>query len=135
MIETVHPNMSVLAKLNLQDIDSCSEVFADNFIWHFFNSRLPELEGDHIGIAGLKSFFAKLGEKSNSSFQQELIDARPVGDELVFTQVCNRMNLQGTTIEADAVVVWRIVGKKIAEAWDIPAVNTVRTIGETGAAG
>ena len=127
--------MSVLAKLNLQDIDACRDVFADNFIWRYFNPRLPELEGDHIGIDGLKSFFAKLNEKSKSGFQQKLIDARPVGDELVITQVRNRMDLDGKTIEVDAVVVWRIVGGRIAEAWDIPAVNTVRTIGGTGAAG
>jgi predicted SnoaL-like aldol condensation-catalyzing enzyme len=135
MIETVHPNMSVLAKLSLQDIDACRDVFADNFIWHYFNPRLPELEGDHIGIDGLKGFFAKLSEKSNSSFQQKLIDARPLGDELVITQVCNRMDLEGNTIEVDAVVIWRILGRKIAEAWDIPAVNTVRTVQKMGATG
>jgi len=128
MTEAVHPNMSVLAELNLQDIDACRDVFANNFIWHYFNPRLPELEGDHLGIEGLKSFFAKLAETTKSSFQQKLIDARPVGDEFVITQVCNRMDLDGNTIEVDAVVVWRIVGSKIAEAWDIPAVNTVRTI-------
>ena len=130
MIETVHPNMSVLAKLNLQDIDACRDVFSDHFIWHYFNPRLPELEGDHLGVQGLKNFFAKLSESTSSSFQQKLIDARPVGDELVITQVCNRMNLGGSTIEVDAVVIWRIVGRRIAEAWDIPAINTVRTIQE-----
>ena len=134
-MDTVHPNMAVLARLKLQDLDACTEIFTDNFIWHYFNPRLPELEGDHLGIDGLKSFFARLSDKSNSSFQQKLIDARPVGDELVITQVCNRMDLEGNTIEVDAVVIWRIVGGKIAEAWDIPAVNTVRTIEEIGAAG
>lgn len=125
--------MSVLAKLNLQDIDACAESFAGNFVWHYFNPRLPELEGDHIGIDGLKSFFARLNEESKGSFQQKLIDARPVGDELVITQVCNRMDLEGNAIEVDAVVIWRIVGGRIAEAWDIPAVNTVRTTEKTGA--
>jgi predicted SnoaL-like aldol condensation-catalyzing enzyme len=128
MTETVHANMSVLAKLNFQDLDVCRDLFADNFVWHYFNPRLPELEGDHLGIEGLKSFFAKLNERSKSSFQRKLIDARPVGDELVITQVCNRMDLDGNTIEVDAVVIWRIVDSKISEAWDIPAVNTVRTI-------
>ncbi len=131
----MHPNMSVLEKLNLQDIDACGDIFLNNFVWHYFNPRLPELDGDHIGIDGLKSFFAKLNEKSKSSFQQKPIDARPVGDELVITQVCNRMDLEGNTIEVDAVVIWRIVGGKIAEAWDIPAVNTVRTMERMGATG
>lgn len=30
------------------------------------------------------------------------------------------------SIELDAIVVWRIVGGHLAEAWDIPAVNTPR---------
>jgi hypothetical protein len=34
--------------------------------------------------------------------------------------------IEGAPIEIDAVVVWRIVGGQIAEAWDIPAVHTPR---------
>jgi predicted SnoaL-like aldol condensation-catalyzing enzyme len=136
MTETAHPNMSVLAKLNIQDIDACTEIFADNFIWHYFNPRLPELDGDHFGIEGLKAFFAKLNDRGKDRFQVNVIDARPAGDELVVTHVCNRMDLEGNAIEFDAVVIWRILDSKIAEGWDIPAVNTVRPIQiETGAAG
>jgi predicted SnoaL-like aldol condensation-catalyzing enzyme len=36
--------------------------------------------------------------------------------------------LEGSSIEFDAVVVWRIVNGKVAEAWDIPAVNTIRPV-------
>ena len=49
-----------------------------------------------------------------------------MGDELVVTQVCNSMTLEGKLIEVDAIVIWRVVDSKIAEAWDIPAINTVR---------
>ena len=129
-MDTAHPNLAVLERLDLGDLDSCEDIFADSFVWHYFNVRLPELAGDYPGIDGLKSFFAKLGDLVDSSFQQQRIDARPVGDELVVTQVCNQMVLDGKTIEIDAVVVWRVVGSEIAEAWDIPAVNTVRTIEE-----
>lgn len=128
MTEATHPNMSLLMKLDIQNLDACTSIFSDKFIWHYFNPKLPELEGEHYGLEGLKSFFTKLGETSNSSFQVNVIDARPVGDELVVTQVCNSMALEGNTIEFDAVVVWRIVDSKFTEAWDIPAVNTVRTI-------
>ena len=57
-----------------------------------------------------------------------VLDARPAGDELVVVQVCNSMTLDGNTFEFDAVVIWRIGNHKIAEAWDIPAVNTIRTL-------
>lgn len=139
MTETTHPNLAVLMQLDLQNLDACESIFADDFIWHYFNPMLPDLEGDHLGLEGLKGFFVKLGETTNHSFQVNLVDARPAGDELIVVQVCNRMELEdnailednavldGNAIELDAVVVWRVVDGKIAEGWDIPAVNTVRT--------
>ena len=80
MTEALHPNMSLLMKLDIRNLDSCNSVFAEDFTWHYFNPRLTELEGD--------------------------------------------------TIEFDAVVIWRIVNDKFTEAWDIPAVNTVRSIND-----
>ena len=131
MLDTVHPNMAVLAKLNLKDLDACGDVFSDSFIWHYFNPRLPELEGDHLGIEGLKNFFGKLNDGRTSGFQVNVIDSRPVGDELVVTQVCNRLDMEGNAIEFDAVVIWRILDRKIAEGWDVPAINTVRPARES----
>ena len=128
MAKAVHPNISLLEKLDIRNLDACTNIFADNFIWHYFNPRLPELEGDYRGIEGLKSFFTKLDEISNSSFQANVIDSRTVGDELVVAQACNRLTLEGDTIETVVVVVWRIVNGKIAEGWDIPTVNNVRII-------
>ncbi len=121
-----HPNLALLKKLNLHDLDACTNVFSDDFTWHYFNSRMPELDGCHNGIEGLKTFFATLNERSNGSFQEKVIDARPAGDELVITQVCNQMDFEGSSIEFDAVVIWRVVNNKITEAWDIPAINSIR---------
>jgi len=128
MPDTAHPNMSLMMRLDIKNLESSENLFADNFIWHYFNPRLPDLHGDHHGIDGLKNFFAKLGEKSHGSFQVNVIDARPAGDELVVTHVRDSMALDGKKIEFDAVVVWRIVNEKIAEAWDIPAINTTQDL-------
>lgn len=130
MTDSMHPSMAVLTKLDLKNLDECQNIIAADFVWHYFNPRLPELDGDHHGVEGLKSFFARLSTTSHASFEVNVIDGRPVGDELAVTHVCNRMSLDGKSIEFDAVVVWRIVNGKIAEAWDIPAVNTVRTVEE-----
>lgn len=127
MTEGVHPNLSVMQALNIHDLDACRSIVADDFVWHYFNPQLPELEGDYHGIDGWKKFFSKLGEICSNSFQRNVLDGRPAGDELVVTHVSNAMKLEGRSIEFDAVVVWRIVDSKIAEAWDIPAVNTVRS--------
>ena len=128
MTDAVHPNMSILKKLDLRNLDTCKSVIADDFVWHYFNPNLPELEGDYRGVEGLKDFLRRLGERSNGSFKVKVVDGRAVGNELVVTQVRNRMDLDDTSIEFDAVVVWRIVSGKIAEGWDIPAVNTIQTV-------
>jgi predicted SnoaL-like aldol condensation-catalyzing enzyme len=128
MIESTHPNLTILMKLDLQDLDACADILADDFIWHYFNPKLPDFEGDYRGIEGLKDFFAKLGEMSRGSFQVNPIDLRAVGEELLVTQVCNRITLEDDAIEFDAVVVWRVVDGKLAEAWDIPSVYNVRTV-------
>ena len=128
MIESTHPNLTILMKLDLQDLDACTDILADDFIWHYFNPKLPDLEGDYRGIEGLKGFFAKLSEMSLGRFQVNPIDLRAVGDELLVTQVCNRLTLGDDAIEFDAVVVWRVVDGKLAEAWDIPSVYKVRTV-------
>ena len=128
MMESTHPNLTILMKLDLQDLDACTDVFADDFIWHYFNPKLPDLEGEYRGIEGLKGFFAKLGERSRGRFQVNPIDLRAIGDELLVAQVCNRITLEDDAIEFDAVVVWRVVDGKLAEAWDIPSVYKVRTV-------
>lgn len=124
----MHPNLSLMMKLDIRNLDACENLFADDFVWHYFNAQLPDLHGDHHGVEGLKGFFARLGGSGGGDFQVNYVDGRPAGDELVVTQVCNRLKLDGERIEFDAVVIWRIVDNRIAEAWDIPAINTVRPV-------
>ena len=124
MTDTPHPNLQLLQQFDINNLDSCADILAENFTWHYFNPQLPELEGAHKGLDGLKNFFSRLAEISDNSFQVSVVDGRTVGDELVFTQTLNRITMQGKTIEFDVVVVWRIVENKIAEAWDIPSVFT-----------
>lgn len=133
MPHAVHPNLAIMQKLDIKNLDACESIFADNFVWRYFNSNWPEIEGEYRGVSGLKDFFAKVNQKGNGTFQVNPIDIRPAGDELVVIHVCNRLELpeaEGGVFEFDAVVVWRIVNGKIAEAWDIPAVHTVRPVHE-----
>ena len=121
-----HPNVSLLKRLDLRNLEACADLFAADFVWHFFNDRLPDVQGDYVGLAGLKAFFDKLGAGTGGTFAVEPISVTPFGDELVVTHVRDTMTLQGTALEIDAVVVWRIVDGRLAEAWDIPAINTAR---------
>ena len=128
MTDSINSNISLLQKIDIRNLDSCADIFADNFVFHYYNPKLTELEGDYRGLEELKSFFEKLAEISNYSFNVSVIDTRPVGDELVVIQARNRISIEGKTMEFDVVVVWRFVEGKISEAWDIPSVFHTRLI-------
>ena len=120
----LHPNADLLMKLNLRDLDASATLFSDDFVWHFFNPRLPDVQGDYVGVEGLKAFFKAMAGKTKGSFNVQPVSVTPVGNELLVVHVQDTMDLGGASVETDAVVVWRIVDGKIAEAWDIPAVFT-----------
>ena len=123
-----HPNISILKKFNPSDPDTLAEVLAEDFVWHYINPQLPELEGDYAGLAGLKQFFQILGGRTKGSFQVNPLSINPMGDELISTHVKDTMSLDGQQLEIDAVVLWCIIGGKIKEAWDIPILPTAKYI-------
>ncbi|MEM8676015.1 MAG: nuclear transport factor 2 family protein [Cyanobacteria bacterium P01_G01_bin.67] len=134
-----HPNVTLIKQLEPNFIVSPDNLFAENFVWrffnpeamnlfaedfvwHFFNPQLPDVQGDYSGIMGLQTLFEKLEILTGGTFQVEPITITPIGDELVIVHVKDRMTLTSRTIELDAVVVWRIVDASLVEAWDIPSV-------------
>lgn len=123
-----HPNINVLKKLDLTNIMTNGEVLAEDFVWHYINPELKELEGDYLGLSGLTDFFNKLAGRTNGSFKVNPISTIPLGDHLVVTLVKDTMLLENRPIEIEAVVVWCIANGKIKEAWDIPVVHTAKVI-------
>ncbi len=106
--------------------NSDEELFAHDFVFHFVNPQLAELDGDHHGYDGLRSFFERLHQASDTGFHNEPHSLTPYGAELVVAYATNTVSFGGTALDVDAIVVWRIVDGRISEAWDIPAINTVR---------
>ena len=127
-----HPNLAVLERLDLRDLSGSADLFAPGFFWHYFNVELPQLHGDYAGVEGLGRFFAKLAGDTDGTFRIEPLSIAAFGDELVVTHVRDRLVLDGQPLAIDAVVVWRIVDGLIAEAWDIPAVNTATLLDKAG---
>lgn len=120
-----HPNIALLKRLDFGNLDDTADLFAENFVWHFFNPRLPDVEGDYFGLSGLQTFLEKMVALTEGTFGVEPISVIAIGDELLVMHNKNRMTLQGMSIETDVVVVWRIVGGRFAEVWDIPSVYAV----------
>lgn len=118
-----HPNVRLIQRFDPRDPEALADVFAEDAVWHFFNPRLPEMQGDHVGPAGIGAFFAGLGGATGGTFRVQPVSVTPAGDELVVTHTKNSMALDGQEIEIDVVEVWRIVEGKVTEVWDIPSVH------------
>ncbi|MEL7225315.1 MAG: nuclear transport factor 2 family protein [Cyanobacteria bacterium J06576_12] len=122
-----HPNVTLIQQLNPADLAASSHLFTERFVWHFFNRKLVEVQGDYKGVEGLKMFFERIQLQTESTFLVEPVSLTPVGDELVIAHVVDRMVLNGKYIELDAIVIWRIVDGLIDEAWDVPSLYVDRT--------
>jgi predicted SnoaL-like aldol condensation-catalyzing enzyme len=123
-----HPNIAILKRLNLQNPEVNTEIIAADFVWHYYNPELPEMEGDYAGLSGLAHFFTQLAKRTKGTFKVAPLSIVPMGDDLVITHVKDRMVLNGNPMEIDAVVVWCIMEGKIREAWDIPVIPTAKAI-------
>jgi ketosteroid isomerase-like protein len=119
-----HPNISVLKRFDPRNIAGSADVLAEDVVFHYFNPKLPEMQGDYVGLEGLQTFFEKIGGRTDGTFKVNPISANAVGDELVVAQNKNTMIFEDQQIEIDVVVVWRIVDGRITEVWDIPSVFT-----------
>ena len=117
-----HHNIALFKGINPGDLPTATDLFAPDAVWHYINPRLPDVEGDYVGMDGLHSFFEKIGAVSAGTFRVEPISIAAMGDELVVMHNRNRLTLQGQSIETDVVLVWRIVDGHVVEVWDIPSV-------------
>jgi ketosteroid isomerase-like protein len=125
MTGEVHPNIALIMQLDTGDLAAKPDLFADGFVWRYFNPKLPELQGEYAGLEGLKAFFEKLATRSRGTFSIEPVSITPFGEELVVTHTRNTLAMDHETITIDAVVVWRIVDGRLAEAFDIPSAYTL----------
>ena len=119
-----HPNVALIKRLDLRNMAAAADLFTEDVVWHFFNPRLPDIQGDYVGLSGVGDFFAKITDRSSGTFQIQPVSLMPVGDELVVAHTRNSLSLDGQQVTTDVVVVWRIVDGRIAEIWDIPSVYT-----------
>jgi len=114
-----HPNVALLKRFDLRDPTSWGGVMAEDIVWHYANPNLPDLSGDHVGLAGVRNFFQAVGARSGGTFNIHPVSITPVGNELVIVQSRNTLIFEGKHVAVDVVVVWRIVGGLIVEVWDI----------------
>ncbi len=120
-----HPNLALLSKLDIRDLDASAELFSDEFVWHYFNPNLPDVEGDFTGVEGLRKFFEIIAGKTGGTFKVEPISVVNFGEELAVVHARDTMVFKDNPIALDVAVVWRIVEGKIAEGWDIPSAFTL----------
>lgn len=130
LLDGQHPNLDVIIEVGSVILSgftaSHEHLFADDFVFHYFNRRLPDVNGDYHGVEGMRRFFTRLGDRTEGTFHIEPVSLTPFGDELVAAHATITLTLEGTDLELDSLVVWRVFDGQVHEAWDIPATNTVR---------
>lgn len=114
-----HPNVALLKRLDLRNLAGSTDLIAGDVVWHYANPNLPEMQGDYVGLDGVRCFFEAIADKSGGTFRIDPVSATPVGDELVVVQSRNSMTFADRCIAVDVVVVWRIVDGRVVEVWDI----------------
>lgn len=117
-----HPNLALLSRLDLSDLDASAGLFSEHFTWHYFNPNLPELAGDYHGLAGPKTVFKSIAAKTDGTFAVAVVSAIPAGAEFIVVHVLDSLQLDGRALSIDAIVVWRVIDGRIAEVWDSSAV-------------
>ena len=125
-MDSAHPNIKILKRFNPANPNTLSDVLAEDFVWHYINPKLTELEGDYYGLSGLTAFFQKLSGRTKGSFRVNPKTIIPIGDELVITHVKDSLSLDDKSMTIDAIVLWCIIEGKIKEAWDIPIAHTAK---------
>ena len=114
-----HSNVAILKRLDLQNLAASQDLIAEDVVWHYANPNLPDLQGDYVGLDGVRSFFEAVGQKSGGTFKINPMSVTPVGDELVVVQSRNTLTLEDRSVAVDVVVVWRFVDGRVVEVWDI----------------
>ena len=118
-----HPNIALLQRLDPTNLAAAKDLIAEEAVFHYFNPNLPELQGDYVGLDGIRTFFEKVGEKTGGTFKVNPVSATAIGDELVVTHTRNTLSFRDQDIALDVVVVWRILDGRIIEIWDIVPVR------------
>lgn len=117
----LHPNVALISKVDPRDLTANPGLFSPDVVFHYVNPNLPDLEGSYHGVEGIREFFGVLGKLTKGTFVVEPVSVTPIGDELLAVHTCNRLTFQGNPLEIDTLTVWRIVGGRITEIWDIPS--------------
>lgn len=76
-----HANISLLKRIDLHDLPASGALFAQDVVWHFFNPRVPDIQGDYVGLNGVRAFFEKIRALTDDTFQIEPISMTAIGDD------------------------------------------------------
>ncbi|MEP1095889.1 MAG: nuclear transport factor 2 family protein [Cyclobacteriaceae bacterium] len=123
-----HPNLAVLQQFDPTNIAGAADILTEDAVFHYYNPKLPDMQGDYVGLEGFKAFFEEIGKRSKGTFKVNPVFASAVGDELVFVHSMNTLILEDQQTEIDVVVIFRVVEGKITEVWDIPSAYTDKSI-------
>jgi ketosteroid isomerase-like protein len=99
---------------NAGDGEVLVDLFAEDIVWHYPGAS--EHAGEHVGRDATLAFLAALGARTGGTYRAELIDVM-ASDDHAAGWARDRAERAGRTLDVNAVVTFRMVDAKVAEAW------------------
>ena len=78
-----HPNLLLFKGMEPGNLADATELFAPDAVFHYINPRLPDIQGDYVGMEAIRSFFEKIDAVAAGTFRVEPLSISAMGDELV----------------------------------------------------
>jgi uncharacterized protein len=110
---------------NKADIDTLTEVFDENMVWHL--PGRSSMADDYQGRDATLAYFGQIGERTGGTFQAELQDLFAAGDDRVIGLQRSTGDRDGKHLDVSNCIVFKIEDGKVVDgrehfndlyAWD-----------------
>jgi ketosteroid isomerase-like protein len=96
------------------DVPALVDLFAEDIVWHYPGQS--SLAGDHVGRERVLWLLGQFAERTGDDYRAELQQVM-ANDDYAAGWARDVGRREGKTLDVNAVVVFRLQGDRVAEAW------------------
>jgi ketosteroid isomerase-like protein len=96
------------------DVPALVDLFAEDIVWHYPGQS--SLAGDHVGRERVLWLLGQFAERTGDDYRAELQQVM-ANDDYAAGWARDVGRRKGKTLDVNAVVVFRLQGDRVAEAW------------------
>jgi ketosteroid isomerase-like protein len=95
------------------DVPALADLFAEDIVWRYPGHN--SLAGDHVGQERVLRLLGQFAERTGGNYRAELQQVMANDEYAGWARDVGRR--KGKTLDVNAVVVFRLEGDRVAEAW------------------